>query len=100
MVLSSKALKEFKTKRQKLLLSLLGYLGNDSKEPKYSEQIYLDLRSYQEKLSGKLPTNSKLLSELMKSPYKPLQSFFEPRLICSKVLEMGPKMTGALFYEK
>ena len=28
-------------------------------KPKYSEQIYLDLRSYQEKLSGKLPTNSK-----------------------------------------
>ena len=37
-------------------------------KPKYSEQIYLDLRSYQEKLSGKLPTNSKLLSELMKCP--------------------------------
>ena len=59
MVLSSKALKEFKIKLQKLLLSLFGYLGNDNKNPKYSEQIYLDLRSYQEKLCGKLPTNSK-----------------------------------------
>ena len=29
-------------------------------KPKYFEQIYLDLRSYQEKLSRKLPTNSKL----------------------------------------
>ena len=28
-------------------------------KPKYFEQIYLDLRSYHEKLSGKLPTNSK-----------------------------------------
>ena len=37
-------------------------------KPKYFEQIYLDLRPYQEELSGKLPTNSKLLSELMKSP--------------------------------
>ena len=37
-------------------------------KPKYFEQIYLDLRPYHEELSGKLPTNSKLLSELMKSP--------------------------------
>ena len=37
-------------------------------KPKYFEQIYLDLRPYQEELPGKLPTNSKLLSELMKSP--------------------------------
>ena len=59
MVLSSKALKEFKTRLQKLLLSLLGYLGNDNKKPKYSEQIYLGLSPYQEELSGKLPTNSK-----------------------------------------
>ena len=36
-------------------------------KPKYFEQIYLDLRPHQEKLPGKLPTNSKLLSELMKS---------------------------------
>ena len=28
-------------------------------KPKYFEQIYLDLKSYHEKLSGKLPTNSK-----------------------------------------
>ena len=60
MELSSKALKESKARLQKLLLSLLGYLGSDNKNPKYSEQIYLDLRSYQEKLSRKLPTNSKL----------------------------------------
>ena len=62
MVLSPKALKEFKIRLQKLLLSLLGDLGNDNKEPKYSEQIYLDLRSYHEKLSGKLPSNSKASS--------------------------------------
>ena len=59
MELSSKALKEFKTDVQKLLLSLLGNLGNVNKKPKYFEQIYLDLRSYHEKLSGKLPINSK-----------------------------------------
>ena len=70
MELSSKALKEFKTDVQKLLLSLFGNLGNVNRKPKYSEQIYLDLRPYQEELSGKLPTNSKLLSELMKSPWK------------------------------
>ncbi len=68
MELSSKALKEFKTDVQKLLLSLLGNLGNVNQKPKYFEQIYLDLRPYQEELPGKLPTNSKLLSELMKSP--------------------------------
>ena len=28
-------------------------------KPKYFEQIYLDLKSYHEELSGKLPTNSK-----------------------------------------
>ena len=28
-------------------------------KPKYFEQIYLDLKSYHEKLPGKLPTNSK-----------------------------------------
>ena len=62
MVLSLKSPKRIQNKTTKLLLSLLGNLGNDSKEPKYSEQIYPDLRSYQEKLSGKLPTNSKASS--------------------------------------
>ena len=37
-------------------------------KPKYFEQIYLDLKSYHEKLSGKLPTNSKA------SSFKPLKS--------------------------
>ena len=40
-------------------------------KPKYFEQIYLDLRSYHEKLSGKLPTNSKA-STL--GPWKALKS--------------------------
>ena len=70
MVLSSKALKEFKMRLQKLLLSLLGDLGNDNKEPKYSEQIYLDLRSYQEKLFWKAS------NQLKSFFFKPLKSPF------------------------
>ena len=68
MVLSSKALKEFKTKLQKLFAEPIWKSWKCQPKPKYFEQIYLDLRPYQEELSGKLPTNSKLLSELMKSP--------------------------------
>ena len=59
MVLSSKALKEFKNKAIKAFAEPMWKSWKFQPKPKYSEQIYLDLRSYQEKLSGKLPTNSK-----------------------------------------
>ena len=70
MELSSKALKEFKNKYTKAFVEPTWKSWKCQPKPKYFEQIYLDLRPYQEKFPGKLPTNSKLLSELMKSPWK------------------------------
>ncbi len=58
MVLSSKALKEFKTDA-KAFAEPIWKSWKFQPKPKYFEQIYLDLKSYHEKLSGKLPTNSK-----------------------------------------
>ena len=58
MVLSSKALKEFKTD-VKAFAEPIWKSWKFQPKPKYFEQIYLDLKSYHEKLSGKLPTNSK-----------------------------------------
>ena len=58
MVLSSKALKEFKTD-VKAFAEPIWKSWKFQPKPKYFEQIYLDLKSYHEELSGKLPINSK-----------------------------------------
>ena len=62
-----KNLKRIQNKTAKAFVEPIWKSWKWRQKPKYSEQIYLDLSPYQEKLSGKLPTNSKLLSELMKS---------------------------------
>ena len=75
MELSSKALKEFKNRTTKAFAEPTWKSWNFQSKPKYSEQIYLDLRPYQEELPEKLPTNSKPLYELLKSPGRAQISF-------------------------
>ena len=59
MVVSSKSPKRIQNKNAKAFAEPIWKSWKFQPKPKYFEQIYLDLKSYHEKLPEKLPTNSK-----------------------------------------